>query len=92
MVLGFDSLDQYLEHNTSYLGFFVLIIHATNLNARSMTGATIGRYGNRIRRGKFVLDGVEYTLANNNNDINHLHGGVKGFDKVCYRDDSEMSL
>ncbi|HEY9486844.1 MAG TPA: aldose epimerase family protein [Chryseosolibacter sp.] len=47
-------------------------------------GSLVGRYGNRIAKGKFVLDGKEYDLIKNNNG-NHLHGGTKGFDKVMWK-------
>ena len=66
IVLGFDTLDEYLTNNRPYLG------------------AIVGRYGNRIAKGTFDLDGETYSLARNNGP-NHLHGGVKGFDKVVWQ-------
>jgi aldose 1-epimerase len=47
-------------------------------------GAVAGRVANRIAKGKFTLEGKEYTLATNNGP-NTLHGGLKGFDKAVWK-------
>lgn len=46
-------------------------------------GATIGRYANRIAKGKFTLEGKDYELTQNKNG-NHIHGGNEGFDKKVW--------
>jgi aldose 1-epimerase len=53
-------------------------------NGNSYFGALIGRFGNRIAEGKFKLDGKRYSLALNDNNTNHLHGGVIGYDKIIW--------
>ena len=54
------------------------------VNRSPFFGATAGRYANRIAKGKFTLDGKEYTLFVNNGP-NSLHGGKKGFDKQMWK-------
>jgi aldose 1-epimerase len=63
------------------LGFDSL---APYLSGHPFFGALVGRYGNRIAKGKFKLNGQEYSLAINNGP-NALHGGTKGFDKVIWK-------
>ena len=69
------------------LGYDSLESYVTN---NPFFGALIGRYGNRIAKGKFSLDGTQYTLAVNNGE-NHLHGGIKGFDKVVWNIEEHSS-
>jgi len=52
-------------------------------NIRHFYGAIVGRWGNRIDKGKFTLNGQEYTLATNDGE-NHLHGGIIGFDRILW--------
>jgi aldose 1-epimerase len=63
------------------LGYDTLAAYIANNSP--YLGGVVGRYANRIAKGRFTLDGQEYKLATNN-PPNHLHGGVKGFDKVAW--------
>jgi aldose 1-epimerase len=64
------------------LGFADAAAYAKNA---SYFGASVGRFANRIGKGRFTLDGKTYQLALNNNGVAALHGGVKGFDKVVWK-------
>jgi aldose 1-epimerase len=59
-------------------------------------GCLVGRYANRIDKGKFTIDGKAYQLPLNDHGLNTLHGGVKGFDKVVWQatklSDSSLQL
>jgi aldose 1-epimerase len=63
------------------LGFDTLKEYEAN---RRFFGATIGRVANRIAKGRFFLYGKEYRLAINNGP-NHLHGGLRGFDRMVWQ-------
>ena len=70
IVLGFDNVEDYLSEN--YLKHYAYL------------GAACGRYANRIKNGRFELDGKKYQVTRNmGNDI--LHGGKEGFDKKTWQ-------
>ena len=86
-VTNFGSPDKDGKFADIVLGFDSLPGY---LNNTPYFGVVVGRYGNRIARGKFTLNGKTYTLAINNAP-NHLHGGIKGFDKVLWTGETVQS-
>jgi aldose 1-epimerase len=80
IIVSLSTPDRAGELDDIVLGFDTLDGY---LGESPYFGAIIGRVGNRIANGRFVLDGVEYHLAKNNGP-NHLHGGIRGFDKVVW--------
>ena len=79
-ITALKTLDRSGRADDIVLGFDSLEAY---LSDTSYFGAVVGRYGNRIARGSFTLDGVTYALAVNNGP-NSLHGGIHGFDKAVW--------
>lgn len=79
-VTSFITPDKNGKKSSIVIGFDSL---APYLRKPPFFGALVGRYGNRIGDAKFTLDGKTYQLAANDGK-NHLHGGLKGFDKVVW--------
>ncbi|HHE70956.1 MAG TPA: galactose-1-epimerase, partial [Chloroflexi bacterium] len=79
--------DRYGEAGDVVLGFETL---AEYVDHSPYFGCVVGRYANRIARGRFTLDGVTYQLACNDGP-NHLHGGEVGFDKRVWSSSTRES-
>jgi len=58
---------------------------ADYVNDRSYFCGVVGRYANRIADGKFTIDSATYNLEKNENGINHIHGGLNGFNKKIWK-------
>lgn len=83
IVTAFETKDKHNNNTSIVVGFDSL---GQYLQQPPYFGAIIGRYGNRIGGGKFAIGKDTYTLAKNDGE-NHLHGGVRGFDKVMWAAD-----
>jgi aldose 1-epimerase len=81
IITSLTVADRKGHHGDVVLGYDSL---AGYLKGTSYFGALIGRYGNRIAHGRFMLNGASYKLATNDGP-NSLHGGVVGFDKVVWK-------
>lgn len=84
IILSIKVPDRNGKFDDVTLGFDSLEPYLAN---STFFGALVGRYGNRIGKARFKLDGKEYKLAVNNGP-NALHGGLKGFDKVIWQAES----
>jgi aldose 1-epimerase len=86
MTYGATLVSLLVPDRTGKLGDIVLGYESLDSYIKNSPyfGSIVGRYGNRIAKGLFTLDGVTYKLAVNNG-LNHLHGGSKGFDKVVWK-------
>jgi aldose 1-epimerase len=80
IITSLETPDRHGEMADIVLGFHDLQGY---LEASPYFGAIVGRYGNRIAGGRFELGGEEFVLARNDG-ANHLHGGLRGFDKVVW--------
>lgn len=81
ILVSLKTPDRHGESGDVILGFDTL---AEYLASPKYFGVIAGRYANRIAGGRFVLDGVPYSLDQNRGP-NHLHGGFKGFDTVVWQ-------
>ena len=81
IVVSLKTPDRNGKMDDIVLGFDTLDEY---LKGHPFFGAIAGRYANRIAKGQFTLNGVEYKLPVNNGE-NSLHGGIKGFDKVVWK-------
>ncbi len=84
IIVSLKTEDRVGNFEDVVLGFDSL---STYERSNPFFGCIVGRYGNRIAKGKFKLDDQTYNLAVNNGP-NHLHGGIKGFDKVVWAGDN----
>ncbi|MBL6655896.1 MAG: galactose mutarotase [Flavobacteriaceae bacterium] len=87
IITSWTSADKNGDYKDIVLGYNTLEEYETET---PYFGALIGRYGNRIAKGRFSLNDTTYTLAVNNG-VNHLHGGLKGFDKVVWEAETMSS-
>jgi len=93
IVKGISTPDRNGKQDDIVLGFKTMDEY---LGKHPYFGAIIGRYANRIARGRFRIEGEEFFLATNNGE-NHLHGGSCGFDKKVWKmvencDEKSISL